>query len=65
MKNKLGAVSSSVIEKAVCYACHISGTKEKQVEVITGLMREHNVFVCLPTGYGNSLCYALLPLVFD
>ena len=67
-ENKLGAVSSPAIEKAVRYACDISGIsalKEKQVEAITALMRERDVFVCLPTGYGKSLCYALLPLAFD
>ena len=42
MQNKLGAVSSPAIEKAVRYASDISGIsslKEKQVEAITALLR--------------------------
>ena len=37
---------------ALC-ACDIRGSsslEEKQVEAITALMRERDVFVCLPTG---------------
>ena len=52
MQNKLGAVSSPAIKKAVRYANDISGIsslKEKQVEAITALLRERDVFVCLPT----------------
>ena len=61
----LGAVSSFAIEMAVRCACDIRGIsslKEKQVEAITALMRERDVFVCLPTGYDKPLCYALLPI---
>ena len=34
----------------------ISSLKEKQVEAITALLRERDVFVCLPTGYAMQLC---------
>ena len=43
----------------------ISSLKDKQREAITSFVDGHDVFVSLPTGYGKSLCYTLLPLVFD
>lgn len=39
--------------------------KTEQVQVISEFVSGKDVFVSLPTGYGKSLCYALLPLVFD
>ena len=58
------ALSSFAIEVAVRCACDIRGSsslKEKQVEAITALMRERDVFVCLPTGsISRCACYALL-----
>jgi bloom syndrome protein len=39
--------------------------KEKQKKVILEFMLGNDVFCCLPTGYGKSLCYALLPLLYD
>ena len=41
----------------------ISSLKGKQREAITSFVDGHDVFVSLPTGYGKSLCYTLLPLV--
>ena len=43
----------------------IEALKPLQREAIRTFALGRDVFVCLPTGFGKSLCYALLPLVFD
>ena len=39
--------------------------KDEQVKVLCTFVEGRDVFVSLPTGFGKSLCYMLLPLVFD
>ena len=39
--------------------------KSLQLKVIMSFFAGRDVFAILPTGYGKSLCYALLPLLFD
>ena len=39
--------------------------KDKQIEAISAFVQGHDTFVSLPTGYGKSMIYALLPSVFD
>ena len=39
--------------------------KKEQQESVLHLVSGKDVFVCLPTGYGKSLCYTILPCVFD
>ena len=39
--------------------------KEKQLGALTSLRGGNNAFVMLPTGYGKSLIYSVLPLIVD
>ena len=39
--------------------------REHQLLAVSNLVIGNDVFGVLPTGYGNSLCYAMLLLVFD
>ena len=39
--------------------------KDKQYDSIKSFCQGHDSFVSLPTGYGKSLIFAVLPLVMD
>jgi ATP-dependent DNA helicase RecQ len=39
--------------------------KEEQLKAVTSFLGGSDVFVTLPTGFGKSLCFAILPNVFD
>ena len=41
------------------------GMKPEQLKVVKMFVRGNDVFGVLPIGYGKSLCYACLPLLFD
>ena len=51
------------IDKA---ASHLGYTlKPEQRSIVSSFVRGEDVFAVLPTGFGKSLCYECLPLVFD
>ena len=43
----------------------IQGLKPKQLETIEAFVSGKDMFVSLPTGYGKSMIFAILPLLFD
>ena len=51
--------------KEATNAIGLTELKEKQKEAILTFVQGHDTFVVLPTGYGKSIIYAILPLVFD
>ena len=42
-----------------------SNLRVKQKEAIMHYLQGKDVFISLPTGSGKSLCYYILPIVFD
>ncbi len=43
----------------------VESLREKQLEAITAFTEGHDTFVSLPTGYGKSMIYGILPYIFD
>ena len=39
--------------------------KKEQVDVLNRLVKRRHVLALLPTGYGKSLCFVLLPLIMN
>ena len=61
--NTGGSVISSLNSAAHCMG--IKELKPKQVEAVTTFVSGKDTFVSLPTGYGKSIIFAILPLLFD
>ena len=62
------ASTSSNIEVAIRKAFRRLGytdVKEEQLKAARDFMTGRDVFVCLPTGSGKSVCYSWLPYAFD
>ena len=53
-----------VVEKAA-RSLGYDKLKAMQMSVISHFISGNDVFVSLPTGFGKSLCYGILSLVFD
>ncbi len=61
---KMSTSKLEIIRKTA-HSLGYSNLKKEQEEAIQGFISGSDVFVSLPTGYGKSLCFALLPIVFD
>ena len=62
--------SSQNFDDGVCYALSKLGLsdlklKNEQKEAIYEVYGGKDVFVCLPTGFGKSVCFQILPFLFD
>lgn len=53
-----------IIQQVAC-SLGYSNLKDKQKQSILEFIKGRDVFVSLPTGFGKSLCYIVLPYVFD
>ena len=49
----------------VVQAMGLQALKPKQKETVMTFLAHNDVFVSLPTGYGKSIIYAVLPGIFD
>ena len=64
----MAAFPESAIEDAISDATKMMGYSRlttKQEEVVKTFLKGRDVFVSLPTGSGKSLCYCILPFIFD
>ena len=59
------ATTLEAIEESAAQAIGIAQLKEEQKQEVCSFVSGNDVFVSLPTGYGKSICFALLPLVLD
>ena len=44
---------------------NLKSMKDKQTEAIQAFISGQDTFVALPTGYGKSIIFGVLPLLFD
>ena len=67
MTDNSSAISAGDFADAVTFSLGLSQVilKEEQSSAIRAIYEGQDVFVCLPTGYGKSLCFHTLPFVMD
>ena len=63
----MATCSEMSVEQAVQQAASEMGfvLKPKQMEAVLCFCGGNDVFISLPTGYGKSIIYGILPRVFD
>ena len=61
--NHLMELSSAIDQASRCMG--IQELKPKQLAAVESFVSGKDTFVALPTGYGKSIIFAILPLLFD
>ena len=54
-----------IVYSTFALACTYLELKEEQLSSVKAVYKEKDVFLWLPMGFGKSLCYQILPFVFD
>jgi len=55
----------NAVQQVVRYYMNLRPHQPKQLEALYGFVSGRDTFVALPTGYGKSVIFAVLPLLFD
>ena len=50
---------------AAAVSLNVDPLKTKQHEAVEAFMKGNDVFVALPTGYGKSVIFGILPAAYD
>ena len=61
----LSKLAVAALTKGLVASMGYSSLKPKQLDAIDAFLKGNDVFVSLPTGYGKSLIFAMLPSLFD
>ena len=59
------SVDFNVAVAEVCRRMELRPLRPKQMEAMSTFVSGKDTFVALPTGYGKSIIFAVLPLLFD
>ena len=68
MTKQNDVMSHSIVESAVYTVINklgFSSLKPQQTKVVSAFIGKRDVFVVLPTGFGKTLCFTCLPMVFN
>ncbi len=58
-------LSAGFAVRAASRVLGYSSLKQEQLDITVAFMLGQDVFAVLPTGFGQSLCFAVLPLAMD
>ena len=60
-----GDIGLKIVIEAAARDLGVEQLKNEQYNAVKSFVTSNNMLVVLPTGFGKSLIYAILPAVFD